>query len=195
MNMESALEQLRNAISQIQPIDDMQWNSFSQIWEESSAARMQLLTSKGDIENRLYFITSGVQRIFYQGQKKEATLVFSYTGSFGGVIDSFFSNRPSGYFYQTLTQTTFLYTTRAKLKRLMKDSPQINEMILLGVASAMSGLMERLIETQCYSSQEKFEALLSRSPHVLNIIPHKYLANYIGIDATNFSKLANSVRI
>jgi hypothetical protein len=36
---------------------------------------------------------------------------------------------------------------------------------------------------------------LQRSPHILQLVPHKYLANYLGIDATNFSKLLNRVRI
>ena len=36
---------------------------------------------------------------------------------------------------------------------------------------------------------------IEQIPHLLQLVPHKYLANYIGIDATNFSKLINSVRI
>jgi hypothetical protein len=36
---------------------------------------------------------------------------------------------------------------------------------------------------------------LQRSPHILNLVPHKYLASYLGMDATNFSKLLGSVKI
>ena len=43
--------------------------------------------------------------------------------------------------------------------------------------------------------EEEFKALLKKSPHVLRLIPHKYLALYLGIDATTFSKLLGSVRI
>jgi hypothetical protein len=51
------------------------------------------------------------------------------------------------------------------------------------------------VELQCFSSEEKFKALLRRSPHILGLVPHKYLADYLGINATNFSKLLNSIRI
>jgi hypothetical protein len=37
--------------------------------------------------------------------------------------------------------------------------------------------------------------LLKRSPHVLRLIPHKYLASYLGIDATTFSKLLGTIRL
>jgi hypothetical protein len=60
---------------------------------------------------------------------------------------------------------------------------------------ALKGVLERQIELQCFSAEEKFKNLLKRSPHVLQLIPHKYLASYLGIDATTFSKLLGSVRI
>ena len=62
-------------------------------------------------------------------------------------------------------------------------------------AEALKGVLERQIEIQCFSAEEKFKSLLKRSPHVLQIIPHKYLASYLGIDPATFSKLLGSVRI
>jgi hypothetical protein len=68
-------------------------------------------------------------------------------------------------------------------------------MVLETITIAMSGILERVAELQCFSSEAKFKILLQRSPHILQLVPHKYLASYIGIDATNFSKLINRVRI
>jgi len=62
-------------------------------------------------------------------------------------------------------------------------------------AIALKGVLERQIELQCFSAEERFKTLMARSPHVLQIIPHKYLASYLGIDPTTFSKLLGSVRI
>ena len=77
----------------------------------------------------------------------------------------------------------------------MKNRTAVETMVRLGVTNALSGLLERLVEIQCYSSEEKFRTLLKRSPHILQLIPHKYLASYLGIDPTNFSKLINKIRI
>jgi hypothetical protein len=38
-------------------------------------------------------------------------------------------------------------------------------------------------------------SFLRTSPHLLNLVPHKYLASYLGIDAATFPKLLGSVRI
>jgi hypothetical protein len=77
----------------------------------------------------------------------------------------------------------------------MVKSKAVESMINNGLMMAFSGVLERLVELQCFSSEEKFKKLLKRSPHVLQLVPHKYLANYLGIDPTNFSKLINHVRI
>lgn len=77
----------------------------------------------------------------------------------------------------------------------MKEYHSIEHLIRLATNYAFAGVLERMIEIQCYTAEEKFRTLLKRSPHILNMIPHKYLANYLGIDATNFSKLLGKVRL
>jgi hypothetical protein len=71
----------------------------------------------------------------------------------------------------------------------------VTEQVTNGVAVRMAGVLERMVEIQCFTAEEKFKALLKRSPHILNLIPHKYIANYLCIDATNFSKLLVKIRI
>ncbi|WP_138484991.1 Crp/Fnr family transcriptional regulator [Dyadobacter bucti] len=194
--MSESLQLLRSIISSIRPIPDADWTEFSLIWKPFKARRKETLTSENDTEKYLYFVTEGVQRVFYlDDQGREATLVFTYAPSFGGVIDSFLLEKPSRYYYETLTPSSFLRASFSELKELMDRKPSIERLIRTGLTESMSGVMERLVEIQCFSSEEKFRKLLSRSPHIMQLVPHKYLANYLGIDPTNFSKLVNKVRI
>jgi hypothetical protein len=71
----------------------------------------------------------------------------------------------------------------------------IERSIRLATSFALEGVLERQIELLSYSAEEKFKTLLTRSPHVLQLIPHKYLASYLGIDASTFSKLLSTVKI
>ena len=56
-------------------------------------------------------------------------------------------------------------------------------------------VLERQIELQSLSAEDRFRTLLKRRGHVLDMIPHKYLASYLGMDATNFSKLLGTVKV
>lgn len=118
-----------------------------------------------------------------------------YPPSFSGVADSFLTQTPSTYFLETLTGSRFLRTTYKQIDELCDQYPNIQKMILKLTAFVLKGVLERQIELQCFSAEEKFRTLLNRSPHVLQIIPHKYLASYLGLDATTFSKLLGSVRL
>lgn len=194
--MSEALSHIRKMINAIQPLTEEEWQWFAAIWHPFTAKRKELLTRQGEAEKYLYIVEEGIQRVVYfDEQDREATLVFTYPPSFGGVLDSFLMQAPSRYFYETLTPSSFLRTSYDELQLLMDKSVNMERMIRKGVTGALSGVLERIVELQCFSSEEKFKKLLSRSPHILRLVPHKYLANYLGIDPTNFSKLINSVKI
>ena len=190
------LEQLRNFISAVRELSDTEWEIFSGIWQPFECKRKTVLTAAGEKERHLYFVLEGLQRAFYVGDdQKEATIVFTYPFSFSGVADSFLTQTDSKYFFETLTASKFLRTTYKQLDQLMNAHASIQQMVLKLTAFALKGVLERQIEIQCFSAEEKFKSLLRRSPHVLQIVPHKYLASYLGIDPATFSKLLGSVRI
>ncbi len=187
---------LRQFINVVHPLKEEEMEKFLTIWQPFECKRKTILTAAGETEKYLYFVTDGVQRIVYQDdQDRESTLVFSYPPSFGGSISSFFLQKPSPYFYESLTPSRFLRTSFESLNACMQKHYCVSEAIRLGITHSFSGLLERMVELQCFTSEEKFRQLLKRSPHILTLVPHKYLANYLGIDPTNFSKLINSVRI
>jgi CRP-like cAMP-binding protein len=187
---------LKQLIAPMQSLSENEWDQFTRIWQPFEAKRKEILTTAGEKERHLYFVAEGVQRIFYiDDQSREATLVFTYQPSFGGVLDAFLTQTPSRYYYETLTPSCFLRTTFLEFESTMTSIPNVEKMVRKGLAQTVAGVLERLVELQCYSAEDRFKKLLQRSPHILQLIPHRYLANYIGIDPTNFSKLMNRVRI
>jgi CRP-like cAMP-binding protein len=190
------ITKLQQFISPLYPLPEEESESFAAIWQPFECKRKTILTASGETEKHLYFVLDGLQRAFYIGnEKQEATIVFTYAPSFSGIADSFLTQTPSPFFFETLTASRFLRTTYRQLDDLMKQYPAIRAMVLKLTAFALKGVLERQIELQCFSAEEKFRTLLKRSSHVLQIIPHKYLASYLGIDATTFSKLLGSVRL
>jgi CRP-like cAMP-binding protein len=194
--MDQSLIKLKELINSIQPIGDKEWDEFSLIWKPFDAKRKEILTQEGEVEKYLYFVLSGVQRVCYlDAEGREASLVFTYAPSFGGVLDSMLLEAKSKYNFQALSNSEFLRAEYSDVRKLMSEHAGINSLIFKGSLYAFSGLLERMAELQCYSSEEKFKKMLRRSPHILQHVPHKYLANYLGIDPTNFSKLINRIVI
>ena len=188
--------ELYRFVQALYALKEPEWEAFAAIWQPFTCKRKTVLTAAGETERHLYFVLEGVQRGFYLGDRQqEATIVFTYPFSFSGIADSFLTQTPSAYFLETLTGSRFLRTSYQQVQGLVQQYPAVQYLLLKATAFALKGVLARQIELQCFSAEEKFRQLLTRSPQVLNLIPHKYLASYLGIDPATFSKLLRSVRI
>jgi CRP-like cAMP-binding protein len=163
-----ASELLHQFINRILPLPQKEWEAFSAVWQPFACKRKTVLTSAGETERYLYFVLEGVQRAFYLEGEKEATIVFTYPPSFSGVADSFLTQQPSLYYLETLTATQFLRTGFQQISKLQEEYPLIQKLMFKATAFALKGVLERQIEIQCFSAEEKFRKLLSRSPHLCN---------------------------
>lgn len=176
------------------PTQTMQ--DFVQLWQPFTVKRKTILTVAGETERYLYFVLQGLQRAYYIGnENKEATIVFTYPPSFSGVADSFLTQTPSIYFLEAITPSSFLRIPYQALQHFMQEHIEVQQLLFKATSLTLKGVLQRQIELQCFSSEEKFTTLLRRSPHILHLVPHKYIASYLGINATNFSKLLASVKI
>jgi CRP-like cAMP-binding protein len=189
------IEILRKVVALFGNVDEAALAAFIEPWAEVSIERKQVITRQGDTEKYLYLVLDGVQRAHSSHGDKEVTLIFSYTGSFSGVVDSFFLQQPSAFCLETITASRFLRIHYNDMERLMAQHRSIESWVRLAITRVLADTLQRHIEILSYSSEEKFKTLLQRSPHVLNLIPHKYLASYIGVDPTNFSKILGKVRL
>lgn len=188
------LEMLQETVIEM-GLDNVSWLVMEPYWQPVHFGRKQLITREGDIEKYVYFVTEGIQRAYVEKEGKESILVFSYKGSFSGIIDSFFMQAPSKYNLETITRSHMLRIHYNDFSRLIEEHRPIEKFIRLAVTGTLAGTLERNIELLSLSAEERFLKLLKRSPHVLNMIPHKYLAAYIGVDPATFSKLLATVRL
>jgi CRP-like cAMP-binding protein len=194
MNAE-ALDVLHALVFAVHPLDDVSWQALSGAWTGLRVGRKQLLTRIGQTESYLYLVLDGVQRAYCTHEGREFTLVFTYAPSFSGVLDSLLLQQASRYHLETLTTSRLLRIHQRELFALMEAHRPIETWVRLALSQVLAGALQRQVELMSLSAGEKFSALLRRSPHLLQLVPHKYLASYIGLDATTFSKLMGSVRL
>lgn len=182
-------------LQSIHPLPQNILDTFLNAWNLHTVKRKAILTVAGETEKYLYYVVEGLQRAYYIGNdNKEATIVFTYPPSFSGVADSFLTQTPSLYFLESITASSFLRISYTNLQQFANENLCIQQLLLKATSFALKGVLQRQIELQCFSSEEKFKTLLQRSPHILHVVPHKYIASYLGINATNFSKLLATVK-
>ncbi len=180
---------LKGFINDVHPIDEDGWASLADRWQPVEFPRRHIVTWEGSVEKYIYFVSHGVQRIYYVREGKDYILQFSYAPSFTGVIDSFFNEQPSRFFLETVTESKLLRLAKSDWEELIRQNRSIETMVRKFTEIALVGTLDRQLELLAYPMEQRFRVFIRRSPHLLQLVPHKFIASYLGMDPTNFSKL------
>jgi CRP-like cAMP-binding protein len=149
----------------------------------------------GQVQKELYFVKSGVQMSYFEADGKTHVIAFTYAPNLCAIPESFSLQLPSKYVLACLTDSELDYITYDELMVLFNQSGGLERLFRRMTEFVLAGMINRHIELHAQSITERYKTFCQRSPHLLQLVPHKYIASYLGIDPTNFSKLFNTVKI
>ncbi|HMR82553.1 MAG TPA: Crp/Fnr family transcriptional regulator [Niabella sp.] len=152
------------------------------------------ITVPGQVQKELYFVKSGVQMSYFDADDKTYVIAFTYFPNLCAIPESFSFQTPSKYFLTCLTNSELEYITFDELQKLFEQSQQLERLFRRMTEFILAGMISRHIELHSLTIEERYKTFCQRSPHLLQLVPHKYIASYLYIDPTNFSKLFNSVK-
>lgn len=150
------------------------------------------LIRAGQVQKELMFVYKGIQLTTFDNDGVEHVITFSYPLSLAGIPDSFFYQTPAEDSIRALTESEFGCLSFQRLQELFDQSQQLERLFRKMVEAKLAGLIVRHKEFHAYSIKERFRRFAQRSAHLFQLVPHKYIANYLRINPTNFSKLYNS---
>jgi len=187
---------IKEFLKSINPsIDDKVLRTYIDCWTEHKYSKKTILTEEGKTQKDLYFILEGIQKSYFLNDGKEHIIAFTYNPSFSGIPESFFTQTPSKYVLATISETKLLKISYSKHKELLQEYRPIETLFRIATEKILFGLVNRHYELMAFDIETRFKNFLQRSPHLLNQVPHKDLASYLRIDASNFSKLLGKVKI
>jgi len=188
-------EQLKTFLQEIHPVADDILNDYLLHWQEYRVPRKTIITNKGEVQKHAYFVLEGMQKSYYLHEGKEHIIAFTYHPSFSGIPESFFTQLPSHYFLQTITDSKFLRISFETHQQMMERHRSIETLMRKATEHLLAGVIERHYELMAFDIKTRFRNFASRSPHLLNLLSQKDIASYLRIDPTNLSKLINQVRL
>lgn len=174
-------------LSSFHPITNEEFEVLESKLQTFNCKKGEDIITPGQIQRHLYFVRSGVQMWHFEKDAKTHVIAFTYPPNLCALPESFSQQKPSRYYYTAVTDSEIQYLTFDDLQKLYKEFNTIETLF--------RKINEKLLAGMLNLHLERFTTFCKRSPYLLQQVPHKYIASYLGIDATNFSKLYNKVKI
>jgi CRP-like cAMP-binding protein len=182
-------------LNQFHPLANVDFELLTRDLPTRTAQKGEWLVTPGQIQRELYFVKKGVQMSYYEADDKLYVITFTYPPNLCAIPDSFLFQRKSKFYLKCLADSEFLVLSYDRLQMIFDQSRNIETFFRRANEGLLAATIDRHLEFHTLTMEERYRIFCKRSAHLLQIVPHKYIASYLGIDATNFSKLFNTVRI
>lgn len=186
---------MKDYLLSIHEIENNVLDKYITHWNEVSIPKKTIITTEGETQKYLYFVLEGVQKSYYLKDYKEHVISFSFAPSFSTIPESFLTQTPSKCYLETITDSRFLRITFNKHQQLMAEHRDIETLFRKITEYFLIEMVERHYQLMSQDIESRFLFLTKKHPFLMNMVSNKDLASYLRIDATNFSKLLNRVKI
>lgn len=166
---------------------------FCDHFEREELKRNEFAIKIGDYEKYLYFIETGILRYWTTpsdiDSDKGITFWFSFPGEFANSYFSLKENRPSLINIQALTNCVIWRLPRKDLTHLYQTSLNINKIAKIVLEDALCRKIHREVLLLGSSGEELYKDLMVKDKDLIQKIPLKYIASYIGVTPQRLSQI------
>ncbi|MGB0886170.1 MAG: Crp/Fnr family transcriptional regulator [Chitinophagales bacterium] len=180
---------LQNKINAIHKLSKEDWTLLETKWKPFSIKKNTFLTKKGNKENYLYFIKSGIARGYIETEGKQVTLGFAYNNDFTAAIDSFISGENTDLHLIAESDIEGLRISKTDLYALYEKSHAIERLGRLLMEMLLLLMSKQQIYYLTMSAEERYFRFMKQSSHLLQMLAQKHIASYLGMSAETFSRL------
>ncbi len=187
------MNEIRKFIDNISPMSDSDWDFFSSKLKKVKFDKNTTILKLGKIEKHLSFIAKGIIRFYIPKEVSDLTFGFLFENEFVTAYDSLLTQTPSEYEIETLTETILWRISNKDLQEVYKRTSNGN---IIGRKMAENMYLiksKRELSLLSNTAEERYLNLFSDRPKLLQQIPLKYVASYIGVTPQALSRIRKRI--
>lgn len=194
MTNPNAHDNLRSVFESLVPLSDQEWGLLGGAFTERVVDSRTAITSEGEIEEEIYFVVSGLVRLFYKSKDNDQITAFIFCENmFASCLESFIRQQPSTQSLETLEKSTLLVLTKDKLDALYEQVPKTH-VIMRKVMEARFVASQQLLSSYILAGpKERYELFALHYPHLVQRVPLYILASFLGITPVSLSRIRKRI--
>ncbi len=183
------MEQLFQYFKKFNPLSQDAENAIVEICSILTIKKNKDLQPIGHTCKTIYFINNGVARIYYFKDGIDITESFAFENNIIARVESLFTGKPSRKAIQVLEDAEIVAINAGHLFKLYNSFPEIERLFRKIFEAAYVDTVNRIEGIQFHTADERYKALITEAPNVLQRVPLKYVASYLGITQVSLSRI------
>jgi CRP-like cAMP-binding protein len=155
-----------------------------------SIKRKQFLLREGEVCKHTAFVTTGCLRAYTIDRNGfEHILHFAPPGWWVADMYSLVSQQAGNLFIEAVEASEILLLSKSRQEQLYADIPKFERFFRILAENSLVTHRQRLLDNLSLPAQDRYAIFCKRYPTLIQCLPQKYIAAYIGVTPEFFSKM------
>jgi len=138
---------------------------------------------------RNYVIKGAFRSYFIDNEGKEHTVQIAIEDWFVSDFYSYITQTPATLFVEALEDSTIFQMAYEDIEGLCKEIHGLSEYFRITTERAFAFSRKRALSNLSLTAEERYLEILERSPNIVNRVPQKVIASYLGMTPEFMSKI------
>jgi len=176
-------------INKIYPLSEEIMEFMSSHTTFRKVSKGKFLLKPGEYCKDYYYIHKGILRSYIKYGEKEITIWINPEGEITTSIRSISGSRVSDEFIQVIENAEMVVIPFDSMRELYEKFPEMNKVGRMLLEEYYAASEERVYIARLPSAEARYQHFINSRPELLNRIPLKYFASYLGITLETLSRL------
>jgi CRP-like cAMP-binding protein len=176
-------------INKIYPLNDEIMEFMSSRTTFKKVSKGKFLLKPGEYCKDYYYIHKGILRSYIKYGEKEITIWINPEGEITTSIRSIAGSRVSDEYIQVIENAEMVIIPFDAMRELYDTFPEMNRVGRMLLEECYAASEERVFIARLPNAQARYQHFINSRPELLNRIPLKYVASYLGITLETLSRL------
>ena len=188
-----SFDRLKQHIREIVDIENDELNQIISAFKLVKYPPKKIILKKGQECNFLAYVNKGCLVYYSKFDERERVINFPRENWWVGDLDSFLSHSSSNIYLKTLEETELLTLDYKSFMNLIQNYPNYLRFHLINTHRSYMQIDERFAKITSLSAEDKYNLILKDSPGIINRVPSKYLASFLGIEPPSLSRIRRNM--
>lgn len=188
------IEKLLERLNALHRMSDQLIERITEVAKIADYPKRSYLLRGGQICDKACMVVNGLARAYYINEDRDITSRFMDEGFIITSWISYYQQQPGDEFIEAAEDTTLACISYYDIQQLYKQFPEFN---IVGRKQTEYSLYTSELRTRMlrkHTAEEKYAFFINQHPDLINRVPLKHIATYLGMNEETLSRVRGKYR-